>query len=84
MLRKLGKNDSVIEIFTYHPPGNSQFVNILKRILEILFIVNGMGNPRISPPVPVPVPVKPVGKAMGLGFQWVGVTGFQQPRGIYC
>jgi hypothetical protein len=37
ILKKLGKIDSIIEIFTYHPPGNSQVVNILKRILEILF-----------------------------------------------
>jgi predicted CoA-binding protein len=38
MLKKLGKIDGVVEIFavTYHPPGNSQVVNILKRILEIL------------------------------------------------
>ena len=49
-----------------------------------LFLVNGTGNPWVSPPVPVPVPVKPTGKATGPGFQWVGVTGFQQPGGIYC
>ena len=44
-------------------------------------LVNGTGNPRVSPPVPVPVPVKPAGIAMGPGFQWVGVMGFQQPGG---
>lgn len=46
MLKKLGKIDGVVEIFTmtYHPPGNSQVVNILKRILEIFtwFQLGGM------------------------------------------
>ncbi len=42
-------------------------------------LVNGMGNPRVSPAVPIPVPIKPAGIAVGTGFRQVWVMGFQKP-----
>ncbi len=42
-------------------------------------LVNGTGNPRVSPAVLVPVPIKPTGIAVGYGFWWVWVMGLQKP-----
>jgi hypothetical protein len=47
--------------------------------LGLLSIVNGTGNPQVSPAVPVPIPVKPAGIAAGTGFQRVWVMGLQKP-----
>jgi hypothetical protein len=36
---------------------------------DLLWVVNGTGNPRVSPAVPVPVPVKPVRATIGSGAE---------------
>ena len=47
----------------------------LGRYLEAWLLVNGTGNPQVSPAEPVPVPVD-----TGTGFMGTGDR-FQQPRG---
>jgi len=52
---------------------------VVERIWKQWVIVNGTGNPQVSPAVPVPVPVKPVGIAAGTGFDGYGLRVCKNP-----
>jgi hypothetical protein len=45
-------------------------------------VVNGTGNPWVSPAQPVSVPAGTHTRIHRYGFQWVQVTGLQNP-GVY-